>query len=151
MTREQLMQMQASARVYQERFDSALSPWDQRAPAPTLGQDIDNYRRETLVKIKRLLPDDHELRNIQIRKMANDVLNVFEPQILEAAKAEAYNASSVPPGEMRRVVEVDSNGLKIVKYIGQQSFVKDMGRPGRRVVSFRTDQGFIDGSGRPLR
>jgi len=151
MTRDQLLQMQASARVYQERFDNALSPWDQRAPAPVLGEDIDVYRRNALLKMKRLLPDDHELRNIQIRKMPTDVLNVFEPQILQACKAEAYNASSVPPGEMRRVVEVDSNGMKIVKWIGQESFVKDMGRPGRRVTSFRTSQGFVDGSGRPLR
>src|SRR6516165_7175292 len=111
MTHEQLIRQQASGRVYQERYDNALAPWDQRAPSPTLGEDIDVYRRNTLIQIKRLLPDDHELRNMQIRKMPNDVLNVFEPQILQACKAEAYNASSVPPGEMRRVVEVDSNGM----------------------------------------
>jgi hypothetical protein len=151
MSREQLMQMQASGRIYQERYDNALAPWDQRAPAPVLGQDVDSYRRDTLVKIKRLLPDDHGLRKIQIRQMANDVLNVFEGQLLKACRAEAYNPKTVPVGEFRRVVDVDQNGMKIVKFIGQQSFVKDMGRPGRRVVSFRTDQGFVDASGRALR
>src|SRR5262245_31172752 len=138
MTREQLLQQQASGRVYQERYDNALAPWDQRAPAPVLGQDIDTYRRETLVKIKKLLPENHELRRVQIRQCPNDVLNVFEPQILEAARTEAYNANSVPLDQMRRVVEVDSNGLKIVKWIGQRSFVHDFTRPGRRVVSFNT-------------
>jgi hypothetical protein len=151
MTREQLMQMQASGRIYQERYDNALAPWDQRAPAPVLGEDIDTYRRNTLVKIKRLLPDDHNLRKIQIRRMDDNVLNVFEGQLLKACRTEAYNPKTVPVGEFRRVVEIDNNGLKIVKFIGQQSFVKEMGRPGRRVVSFRTDQGFVDASGRALR
>jgi hypothetical protein len=89
MTREQLLQMQASGRVYQERYDDALSPWDQRAPAPVLGQDIDTYRRDTLVKIKRLLPDNHQLRRVQIRRCPNDVLDVFEPQLLQACRTEA--------------------------------------------------------------
>jgi hypothetical protein len=151
MSYDQLMRMQASGRVYQERYDDALQPWDQRAPPPVLGQDLDAYRRDTLVKIKRLLPDGHELRKVQIRKMPDDALNVFEPQILKAARAEAYNPNTVPRGEFRRVTEVDSNGLKIVKYIGQESFVRALTRPGRRVTSFRTDQGFIDASGRPLR
>lgn len=97
MTCEQLMQMQASGRVYQERYDTVLQPCDQRAPAPTLGEDIDTYRRNTLVKIKRLLPDNHELRRIQKRQMSNDALNVFELQLLKACRAEANNAASVPP------------------------------------------------------
>jgi hypothetical protein len=151
MTRDQLLQMQASGRVYQERYDNALAPWDQRAPSPTLGEDLDSYRRNTLVKIKRLLPDDHELRKIQIRKMPGDVLNVFEPQILQACRTEAYNPKTVPVGEFRRVVEIDSNGMKLVRWIGQESFVRAMSRPGRRVTSFRTDHGYVDGSGRPLR
>jgi hypothetical protein len=151
MTREQLLQMQASGRVYQERYDNALAPWDQRAPAPVLGQSIDDYRRDTLVKIKKLLPRGHELRKVKVYELRNDVIDVLEPQLLKACRTEAYNADSVPPGEMRRVVEVDQGGTKIVRWIGQESFVKEMGRPGRRVVSFRTDQGFVDASGRALR
>jgi hypothetical protein len=149
MTREQILQMQASGRVYQERYDNALAPWDIRAPAPVLGQDIDSYRRDTLVKIKRQLPEGHALRKVQIRKLPNDALDVLEPQLLQACKKEAYNADSVPIGAMRRVVEMDpQNGQKIVKFIGQRSFVFDMGRPGRRVVSFLHQ---YDASGRTLR
>ena len=40
MSREELMQVQASARVYQERADNALQPWDIRAPAPVLGTRV---------------------------------------------------------------------------------------------------------------
>jgi hypothetical protein len=57
MDRDQLLQMQRSGRVYQERADNALAPWDQRAPAPVLGEDIAKYRRDLCVKLKRLLPD----------------------------------------------------------------------------------------------
>ena len=46
MTREQLLQVQASARVYQTRADEAFEPWGMRAPAPVLGEDPDDYRRK---------------------------------------------------------------------------------------------------------
>jgi hypothetical protein len=52
---------------------------------------------------------------------------------------------------MRRVVEIDANGSKIVKWIGAQSFVKDMMPQSRRVVGFRTPQGFMNTSGRYIR
>jgi len=65
--------------------------------------------------------------------------------------ATALCPDTVPVGQMRRVEQVDQNGLKIVSWIGQESFVKDMTRPGRRVVNFHTDHGFVDASGRPLR
>jgi hypothetical protein len=147
MNREQLLQMQASGRLYQERYDNALAPWDQRAPAPVLGQSIDDYRRDTLVKIKKLLPRGHELRKVKIYELRNDALDVLEPQLLKACRSEAYSADSVPPGELRRVVEIDQGGTKMVRWIGQQSFVKEIGRAGRRVVSFMHK---YDASGRAL-
>jgi hypothetical protein len=151
MSYDQLMQMQASGRVYQERADNVLQSWDMRAPAPTLGQDIASYRRDLAVKLKKQLPEGHELRKVQYRRLDDATLSAFEPQLYNAVQAEAYNPNTVPKGEYRRVTEIDSNGLKIVKYIGQESFVKELTRPGRRVVSFRTDQGFVDASGRALR
>src|SRR6516225_8853950 len=48
MTREQLLQVQASARVYQTRADEAFEPWGMRAPAPVLGEDPDDYRRKLM-------------------------------------------------------------------------------------------------------
>jgi hypothetical protein len=134
MTRDDLLRMQQSARLYQERYQRAVDPWDQQIKGPILGQSVDDYRRDTLVKLKKLLPENHELR-IPVRTLRNDALDILEPQILQAVRAEAHNPSTVPPGEFRRVVRVDSNGMKIVEWIGPQSFVKDMGRPGRRIKS----------------
>lgn len=62
MTREQLLQVQASARVYQTRADEAFEPWGMRAPAPVLGEDPDDYRRKLMILAKNQLPESHELR-----------------------------------------------------------------------------------------
>ena len=148
MTRDELLQVQASARVNQERADNALQPWDVRAPAPVLGQDIAKYRRDLAVKLKRLLPENHELRKVQYRRMDDATLSVFERQLYPAVHGAANDATSVPKGEMRRIVEIDQGGTKIAKWIGQESFVKEFTRPGRRVTSFMHR---YDAAGRPLR
>ena len=91
------------------------------------------------------------MRQVQFRALRDDAFDVLEPHLLRDCKSTAYRADSVPPGEMRRVVEVDANGNKIIKWIGQQSFVRDMMIPGRRVLGFRTPQGFMNTSGRYVR
>jgi hypothetical protein len=151
-TREQILQQHAAGRVFQERYDSALEPWGVRARAPTLGEDIANYRRDELVRIKKLLPNDHELRKVQIRQLRDDALDVFEPQILKAARDTSRRADTVPvDAPLRRVEHTDGNGMKVVDFIGQRSFIHDFNRQGRRVVSFRTDQGYVNASGFALR
>jgi hypothetical protein len=150
-TYDQIMRMQAAARVYQQRYDDALQPWDLRAPAPVLGEDIAEYRAKLAILAKHQLPPDHQLRKVQYRRLDSAIFDNFEPQLLRACRQEAYNPASVPPGEFRKVVEIASDGMKIVKWIGQQSFVKDMGRSGRRVVSFLTPHGRVNASGIPVR
>jgi hypothetical protein len=141
MDRDQLLRQQASGRIYQEQFDNAFQPWGVRAGAPVLGESIDTYRKNELIKAKHLLPDDHQLRQVQIRKLPSDVLDVLGPQILKACKEAAYRADTVPEdAPLRRVEEVDSNGLKIVRRVGSRSFIHDFTRPGRRVISFLFDR-----------
>ena len=151
LTRDQALRMQASARVYQERFDNALQPWDMRAPAPVLGEDITEYRQRLAIFAKKQLPVEHELRKVTYRRCDGAILDNFEPQLLQAVQRAAYDPSSVPVGEFRRVTEIAPDGMKIVKFIGQQSFVKEMGRPGRRVVSFQTPNGRVNAAGIPVR
>jgi hypothetical protein len=141
LSHDQLMRMQAAGRVYQLRYDDALSPWDMRAPGPTLGEDITEYRAKLAILAKKQLPEGHEMRKVQYRRLDTDIFDRFEPGLLQAVRQAAYDPTSVPAGEFRRVVEVDSNGMKMVRWIGQESFVKAMGRPGRRVLSFNTSNG----------
>lgn len=149
MNREQILQMHASARVYQERYDNVLQPWGVRAPAPTLGQDIDAYRRNLAVQAKRLLPDDHELKKVQYRGLPSDAFEGYEPQLLRAVRTVASDNSTVPyDAPLRRIEDVDTNGLKIIKWVGQRWFGRDFTREGRRVVTFRQP---VDHQGRAFR
>jgi len=138
---------------FQEYYDETLRKVGMRAPQPTLGQTVNDYRRETLRTIKRtFLPQNHPLYQVQMRALKADALGALEPQVLQAAVVEANNPCHVEPGQLRKVEELDEYGkLKTIKWIGQESFVKQMMRPGRRVVSFLTNHGYVDASGRGLR
>jgi hypothetical protein len=137
MSREQLLQVQASARVYQARADSVFEEWGFRAPAPALGQDPQDYRRDLCVMAKKQLPYDHQFRKMKVWKMPKDVFEVFEPQIYDACREAASRPDSVAPGEIREVTRINpQNGHKEIHFLGTTSFVRDMGRPGRKVVSF---------------
>jgi hypothetical protein len=61
----------------------------------------------------------------------------MEPDLLAAVQVEAWNPCHVPPGELRERKIMDEYGkVKEIRFIGQESFVKQMGRAGRRVISF---------------
>lgn len=142
-SREQILQMQASARVYQAEWDEAFQPWGFRAPAPIIGQMPDEYDRDMAVLAKKQLAADSELKQVQFRSLRNDAFEVFKPQLQKECKDAASRADSVPSGQMRRVEKIDQNGLKTVEWIGQRSFVEDFKQIPRRVL------GFLDiGSGR---
>jgi hypothetical protein len=153
LSREQLLYQQAASRAYQERYDAVLAPWGARADAKPLTQDPEDYRRDLAVRAKKLLPEGHELRQVQYRSLRADAFDTLEPQLLAACRDSAWRADAVPRGQIERREKTDSNGFKAVHWLGSHSFVKDLPcyRPGRRVTSFRTDQGYIDASGRPLR
>jgi hypothetical protein len=83
---------------------------------------------------------------VQFRQLKADALRVLEPQLLQACVVEANNPVHVPTGELRKVEELDEFGkLKTIRWIGQESFVKAMGRPGRRVTSFLFDRSALRG------
>ena len=134
-----------AARKFQEYYDSALRKVGMRAPEPVLGETVSHYRRETLRNLKRtFLPPAHDLYQVQYRQLKSDALGVLEPQLLSAVVKEANNPAHVPAGELRKIEEIDPYGqVKTINWIGQDCFVKQMGRPGRRVVKFR-DLSFND-------
>jgi hypothetical protein len=130
-----------AARKFQAYYDDTLRKVGMRAPEPVLNQTVNDYRRETLRNLKRtFLPQNHDLYQVQFRQLPADVLQVFEPQLLSAVVVEANNPAHVPPGELRKIERLDEYGkVKTIDWIGQESFVKQMGRPGRRVKSFLFD------------
>jgi len=131
-----------AARKFQEFYDATLRKVGTRAPQPVLGTTVNDYRRETLRTIKRtFLPQNHPLYEVQYRQLKADALGVLEPQLLEACLVEANNPVHVPEGQLRKIEELDEYGkVRMIKFIGQHSFVREMMRPGRRVKSFLFDR-----------
>jgi hypothetical protein len=141
MTREQLLQVQASARVYQSRADEALEPWGMRAPAPIVGEDADDYRRRLMIQAKNQLPEGHKLREITVKRIPGDALDNFEKMYYDACREAGSRNDSAAPGEMRRVERVDpQNGRKFIEFYGR-SFIHDFKAPVRRVLGFLQSNG----------
>jgi hypothetical protein len=142
-----------AARKFQAFYDDALRKVGMRAPQPVLGQKVNDYRRETLRTIKRtFLPQTHQFYKMQMRRLPDDVLPGFEPQILQAAVDAANSPVGMAPGELRKIEEMDEYGkVKTIRFVGPDCFVKQMMRPGRRVASFWTEQGPVGADGRYLR
>jgi hypothetical protein len=132
--------MHNSARVYQQRYDDAFSAWGVRAKAPTLGEDIDTYRRHLAVMGKKLLPENHDLRAVQFRSPRSDAFEVFEPQLLKAVSEAARRNDSVPDGTMREIVEQTPTG-KVIRFLSTRSFVHQFKAIPRRVAWFNTTLG----------
>jgi hypothetical protein len=152
-TEDQLNSRKTSvARLYQELYDGTLRKVGMRAPQPVIGQSPDDYRRETLRTMKKQFLANHELNKIQMRALPSEALGAFEPQVLNAVVSEANNPNNVPLGELRQLKVLDELGqVREINWIGQESFVKQMGRPGRRVASFLLNGVHVDASGRALR
>jgi hypothetical protein len=85
-------------------------PVDVDGRQSAIGEDVGDYRRKLAIQAKRLLPYDHELRGVQIKRMPNDAFEVLEPQILRACRDTAARDDTVPfDAPLRRVEQRDSN------------------------------------------
>jgi hypothetical protein len=152
MTREQLLRVQSSARVFQQRADDAFASWNMRAPAPVLGEDPDDYRRKLMILAKNQLPENHELRKVTVKRIPGDALDNFEKMYYDACRDAGSRNDSAPPGQMRMVEKVNpQNGQKFIEFLGTRSFIHDFPSYARRVVGFRTPEGLWNTGGRYVR
>ena len=77
-----------------------------------------------------------------MRGLPDDAIPTIVPQVLTDAVKEAKNPANFHPGEIRLVPWTDpQTGRKENHFYGEESFVKNMMRPGRRVIGFRTPHG----------
>ena len=111
-----------ASRQFQAYYDETLRKVGTRAPAPNLGQSVNDYRRETLRQLKRtFLPPAHDLYQVQYGSLRSDALQALEPQLLQAVVQEANNPAHVPPGELRKIERFDEYGkVKHIDWIGQR-------------------------------
>jgi hypothetical protein len=165
MTREQILQMQASARIYQKLYDDAYASWGMRASAPAYSDSTDaisDYRRTEAVRAKKLLPMTEtraapgeptfaQLRRTKYWEMGDQTFDIMEAHLLKAVAVAGKRNDSVAWGDpLREIHERGENGEHVVRFLGQRSFVHDMKPPVRRVAYFRTPSGPIRTDGQPV-
>jgi hypothetical protein len=113
-----------AARQWQERFDTKLSQVGMRCPEPVLGQSVNDFRRDVLIKAKKaFIPRTHPLRQFSLDDIKGDALNVIEQKILDAVVVEAQNPQNVPRGTLREIRKIDPRtGNRMNVFYGQDSF-----------------------------
>src|ERR1700730_12166434 len=73
---------------------------------------------------------DNGLNRVNMRGLEPDILQVIEPQVLNAVVQEAYRPDNVPLGELRKIEQFDEYGkVRELRFIGQESFVKQLADP----------------------
>jgi hypothetical protein len=87
-----------AARQFQEYYDQTLRRVGTHAPAPVLGQSVNDYRRETLRQLKRtFLPEAHPLHQVQYRSLRSDAFRT------ESRKAARLRVNSRPRARTSRI------------------------------------------------
>ena len=119
----------------QARADAVFNGFGQRAPRPLEGEDLIGYRKRLASKLKGYSP---HWKNTKFRKLDDETFASIESQVYTDATAAASNPVDLEPGELREVHKRGPMGRETIEFYGKESFVKQMGRPGRRVQSFRT-------------
>jgi hypothetical protein len=144
---QELAKRQRTASVEaQAWWDPLYQKLGTRARPPVEGEDHWQYRADMAMKAKSSLPVTHELsRNLQLRKLARDknktaFVNI-ERMIHDAFGSYVVSVDSVPMGQMRPIEKRSSDGLKMTEFLGKESFVKQLSRPGRRVLGFLHNDG----------
>jgi hypothetical protein len=145
-------QKQERLTLFQARYDSVLEPLKRAAAAPKEEIGVNEYRRRSLGFIQQFLPPDSKWRGVSLDGCMSEALNAIEPQILNEARLAATNPRMLAHTPAAKPDTIDPS-LRAVTLNGittfhGESFVRNMGRPGRRVVSFTTDQGrYVPGRG----
>jgi hypothetical protein len=137
---------------WRDHYNKMLKDIGVESPLPKAGQSVGRYRRNACQTFAdSYLPQNHQYAKIDYRNLDFDVFKNFEPQLLQHVVVEYQNPNNVPAGSFREIKRQTANGQTYSDFVGQDCFVKFMGRPGRRVASFWTEQGPVAASGRYLR
>jgi hypothetical protein len=120
----------------QARADAVFNGFGQRAPRPLEGETIIDYRKRLATKLKGYSP---AWKAVKFSQLPEEAFSIAETQVYADAISAATNPTDLEAGELRQVTKTDpTTGVRTIVFYGKESFVKQMGRPGRRVKSFRT-------------
>jgi hypothetical protein len=120
----------------QARADAVFNGFGQRAPRPLEGEVLIDYRKRLATKLKSYSP---VWKSVKFSQLPEEAFGIAEVQVYADAISAASNPTDLEAGELRQVTKTDpTTGVRTINFYGKESFVKQMGRPGRRVASFRT-------------
>jgi hypothetical protein len=120
----------------QSRADAVFNGFGKRAPRPLEGESLFDYRKRMATALKSHSP---QWKNAKLTRLDEEIFGPIETQIYADAISAAANPIDLKAGELRMVTKIDpATGVRTNVFYGSESFVKQMGRPGRRVQSFRT-------------
>jgi hypothetical protein len=120
----------------QARADTVFNGFGQRAPRPLEGELLIDYRKRLATKLKSYSP---VWKSVKFSQLPEEAFGIAEGQVYADAISAASNPTDLEAGELRQVTKTDpTTGVRTINFYGKESFVKQMGRPGRRVASFRT-------------
>jgi hypothetical protein len=107
----------AAAAEFQERADSALQLFGQRAPGIQAGETLAAYRRRLL---KNLQPKcEPPFREVNLCAVADSQLQHFEARMIDGTIVEFKK----PIGPLREAIEIDRSGRRISKFYGDNEYV----------------------------
>lgn len=120
----------------QARADAVYTGFGKRAPRPLEGEALFDYRKRLATHLKTYSP---MWKNVKFSRLDEETFAPIESQVYTDATSAAANPTDLDAGELRMVTKIDpATGVRSNVFYGKESFVKQMGRPGRRVASFRT-------------
>jgi hypothetical protein len=120
----------------QARADTVYQGFGKHAPRPLEGEGLMDYRKRLATNLKM---HSSMWKNVKLSKLDEEAFSPIETQIYSDAASAAANPLDLEAGELRMVTKIDpTTGVRSNVFYGKESFVKQMGRPGRRVASFRT-------------
>jgi hypothetical protein len=120
----------------QSRADAVFASFGERAPRPLEGEVLFDYRKRLATKLKK---HSSTWGKVKLSELPQSAFDIAENTIYNDATSAAANPVDLKAGELRMVTKIDpATGVRSNVFYGNESFVKQMGRPGRRVQSFRT-------------
>lgn len=118
----------------QARADSVYAGFGKRAPRPLDGETIALYRRRLATGLKA---HSREWKNFDFSLLDGKSFEVIEEKIYADAAEAANHPADLPEGEIRAIPHVDpATGLRMTKFVGNGSFVRQFKQPARVAVGF---------------
>ena len=114
--------------------DDTFQLHGKRAPASLPGEGLGAYKRRLTTLLIKHSP---QWKDVKMSALPDEAFVNIEKMIYADAAQAARQPSDLGEQEERKVTITDPDtGMKQHLFYRKNSFIKDLGRPGRRVVSF---------------